>query len=210
MNNMKIQFLLAALFAAAFITSCDDSSTGTEEPESEIETHTVEDLYAPSTREDPDARFVLFSLRNGEEVSIADSASANWDIGFRGTDIIVNAGTSGPGEGEAILLDLSFEEIEIAPSEGYLKDGEEYAVSNWYTYTGDSSPQHAVLPNDETTVVLKTADDNHHAKLELISYYEGNPDTSTEEFANLQTRPSSSYYTFRYAIQLEEGLRELN
>lgn len=82
-------------------------------------------------------------------------------------------------------------------------------MAGWYTYTGTSEPMHAVFPNENETYVLKTADGNHYVKFDIITYYQGNPDTSTEAFANLQTRPDGGYFTFDYVVQLEEGLREL-
>lgn len=210
MKKIK-QYHLIILLVAAFVASCDDSSTGNDDPEPETESHTVEDLFAEGTRINPEARFILFSLRTGETVDIADSASTNWDIGFRGTDVILNSGTSGPGNAGAVVLDVPFNQVEMAPADGYSVDTEEEAaISGWYTYTGNTPPVHAVIPHEDVTIVLRTADGNYYAKLEIISYYQGNPDTSTEEFANTDTRAESPYYTFRYAIQLEENVRDLN
>jgi hypothetical protein len=48
--------------------------------------------------------------------------------------------------------------------------------------------------------VIKTAD-GKYAKVEMISYYKGNPNTTTAAFADLATRPTSRYYTFRFAYQ---------
>ncbi|NBC02102.1 MAG: hypothetical protein GVY20_00180 [Bacteroidetes bacterium] len=206
-TNLFLPFILVA--GLLLFSSCGDSSTGPEEPESEIQAETVTDLQAPSLRQDPNARFVLFSFRTGQTVDIADSASTNWDIGFRGTDIIINSGASGPGQAGLVRLDVAFDEVTIAPSEGYQTDGETLAMADWYTYTGGSEPMHAVFPKENETYVLRTADGNHFVKFDIISYYKGNPDTSTETFANRQTRPASANFTFDYVIQLEEGLRDL-
>lgn len=199
-----------AIISLLLFNSCSDNGSGPEEPESEIEAETVLDLHAPDTRSNPNARFVLFSLRTGQTVDIADSASTNWDIGFRGTSVIVNSGTSGPGSAGAVVLDTAFEEVTIAPETGYSSDtADTNAISGWYNYTGQAgTPQHAIISLDKT-IILRTADGNHYGKLEIMSYYEGNPDTSTESFANLGTRPDGGYFTFRYAVQLEEGLRDL-
>ena len=203
--------LLAVITGLFFFSSCSDSSTGTEEPVSEIETQLVEDLFAPSDRSVPGSKYVLFSLRTGQTVDLADSASTNWDIGFKGTSIIVNSGTSGPGSAGALMVDVAFDEVTMAPETGYKIDTEDVsAIDGWYNYTGNGNPPHAVIIAENKTAVLKTADDNHYAKLEFISYYEGQPDTSTEEFASFETRPESGHFTFRYAIQLEEKLRDLD
>lgn len=210
MEKRTIYFLMI-LVVAAFMASCDDNTTGTDDPEPEIEINTVENLDATS-----DDHYTFFSFRTGDVVSRTDSASLDWDIAIRGTSVLTNSGSSGPGEAGAILLDLPFNQIEMAPSEGYAVDTEEEPAikgrDGWYIYTGHEGtpPLHAIIPIDDVTIVLKTADGNHYVKLEMISYYYDNPDTSTEEFANTDTRPENRYYTFRYAIQQTEDLRELN
>lgn len=208
-NTKRIILILTA--AAAFIfTSCDDSTTGVEEPESEVEVQTVEEIPADPDRQ---GKFTFFSLRTGEVVAASDSASTNWDIAFRGTSILTNSGVSGPGEGGAIVLDVPFEGVSIAPENGYSVDSEEVLAiptgsgNGWYNYTGGGNPPNAILPIEDVTIILKTGDGSHYAKIDVLSYYEGNPDTSTEEFAN--NRPPARYYTFRYAIQQTEGLRDL-
>ena len=201
--------LLSLIMATISLTACDDSSTGTEEPNSDVEIQLVEDLEATGEN----GEFTFFSLRTGQQVEHADSASADWDLAFRESEIIFNSGDSGPGSAGALALDLNFDQVEIAPSEGYKVDGEELAIpvgngNGWYNYTGnDSTPLHAMLPKEEYTIVVKTGDGNHYAKVEILSYYKGYPDTSSDEFAN--DRPDSRFYTFRYAIQQTEGLREL-
>ncbi len=214
MHNLKIRYI--SILAAAFIlSSCSDNTTGADdELISEIEVQTVEDLHAPFDRENPEASaFVLFNLRTGETVDNDQAESDNWDIGFRGTSIIVNSGSSGPGSAGAIMLDVAFDEVEIAPSEGYRQDSDnEPAITGsggWYTYTGEGNPPRAVISHDDTTIILITADNKHYVKLNIMSYYKGNPDYNTEEFANFRTRPESQFFTFQYAIQLAEGLRDL-
>lgn len=215
MINKQIQkkssFILpfVVMISMLLFSSCSENGSGAEEPESEIQSETITDLNAPSTRENPDARFVLFSFRTGQTVDIADSASTSWDVGFRGTEIIINAGASGPGEAGLVRLDVAFDQVTIAPSDGYEVDGETLAMADWYTYTGMSEPMHAVFPNENETYVLRTADGNHYVKFDIISYYRGNPDTSTEAFANTETRADSPYFTFDFVIQLEQGLRDL-
>ena len=214
MLNLKIIPII--ILAAAFVfTGCSNSTTGADDaPVSEIDIKTVENLHAPFDRENPGSTpFVYFNLRTGEIVDAAEAESDNWDIGFRGTSIIINAGSSGPGNAGVVMIDVPFDEVSIAPSEGYRQDSaDEPAITGnggWYTYTGNGNPPRAIISHDDTTIILKTADGNHFAKLNIMSYYEGNPDYGTEEFANFQTRPASQHFTFKYAIQLTEGLREL-
>lgn len=197
------------------ISACSDSMTGAEEElVTEIDIQTIENLHAPFDRDNPDASpFIYFSLESGETVDASEADTENWDIAFRGTSILVNSGSSGPGQAGAIMLDVEFDNVEIAPSDGYSVDSDEGPAitgsGGWYTYTGNSNPAHAVISQDDVTIVLKTADGNHYAKMHIMSYYDDSPDTSTDAFANFQSRPASQYYTFKYALQQTEGLREL-
>ncbi|MEL7361321.1 MAG: HmuY family protein, partial [Bacteroidota bacterium] len=94
----------------------------------------------PAVGRDPDSGqpisndlFTLFDLDAGQvvlsssetdtAVRAADSASTAWDIGFKGTTIIFNGGTSGPGEGSAQILTQTFDSVTEAPATGYLADG---------------------------------------------------------------------------------------
>lgn len=198
--------LLIATFALLF-TACDDSSTGPESggEESQLETHTVADFPADTAST---GEITYYSLR--ENSVVEDSASTQWDIAFSGTTIYTNSEASGPGAGGAILLDQSFDATTIAPPTGYSVDtsatnlaiptGDE---NGWYNYTGQTgTPSHTIIPLENKTIVLKTADGQHYAKIRILSYYKGNPEISDE-------RPADSRnYTFEYAIQLN-GSREL-
>lgn len=216
MYNINKYKLLIILAASVLLNACSDSTSALEEEVlSEIDINTVENLYAPFDRNDPqNSPFVYFNLRTGETVDAEQADSQNWDIAFRGTSVIINSGDSGPGAAGALILDVEFDEVSIAPTEGYRQDhADEPAITGnggWYTYTGtQGNPAHAILAHDDTTIIMKTADGNHYVKLHIMSYYKGNPDYDTEEFVNLRTRPASQHYTFRYAIQMAEGLRDL-
>lgn len=143
--------------------------------------------------------YIYFSLASGQEVPAADAKTKNWDIAFSKTTIATNSGTSGPGEGGAIVLEKPFDQVNEAPKDGYKTDGDAgFAIpggsgNSWYKY--DMSV-HAILPIPGRTLLIKTAN-GKFAKVEIISYYKGAPeDVPTEE---------SSYYTFRYAIAGEDG-----
>lgn len=209
--------ILIALAMAFAVVSCDDNSTGVEE--TELEVRMAKDIPANPEGESgggPPApiNFTFYSLAEGEIVADEDSATTEWDIAFSSTFIIVNNGTSGPGQSGAVILDVPFEEVTTAPSEGYNIDTEsQYAIptgsgNGWYNYTGGNEPVRAVLPLPEKTIVVRTATGNY-AKVDILSYYKGNPDTSTDEFANPDTRPPGRYYTFRYVIQTD-GSRDLS
>ncbi|MCF0074543.1 HmuY family protein [Dyadobacter sp. CY261] len=142
--------------------------------------------------------YIYFSLATGKEVPATDAKTKNWDIAFSKTTIATNSGTSGPGEGGAIVLEKPFDQVTEAPKDGFKTDGDAgFAIpggsgNSWYKY--DMSV-HAILPIPGRTLLVKTAN-GKVAKVEIISYYKGAPeDVPTEE---------SSYYTFRYAIAGED------
>lgn len=185
------------LFSVLTFAACDEDD---ENPVVQLEASTVADLNSVSTK-----NFTLFSFADGATVTNTDSATTKWDIGFRGTTIILNSGTSGPGNAAGQTVSGIFEEILEAPADGYAVDGTTKAIvgsGGWYTYTGEAAtgPKHAILPNAGKILILKTAD-GKYVKMEILSYYKGNPNTTTAEFADLATRPAARYYTFRYIYQ---------
>ncbi|HTF17924.1 MAG TPA: HmuY family protein [Chryseolinea sp.] len=180
-------------------TSCDDSDDAAPKAQP-LKASEVADLDATST-----GKYTFYSFADGAVVANADSASSKWDIGFRGTTLILNSGVSGPGSASGQIVDGIFEEIAEAPAAGYAQDTDAAKAilgsSGWYTYTGTASvPNHAILPNAGKVLVLKTAA-GKYVKVEIISYYLGNPSTNTAEFADLASRPASRYYSFRYLYQ---------
>lgn len=189
----KLNVALLVLASVSF-AGCDDEG---EKPVVQLEATTVADLNSESTK-----NFTLFSFANNATVLNTDSATTKWDIGFRGTTIILNGGTSGSGQASGQVVDGIFDELTEAPANGYVSDSDAAkAITGWYTYTGMTSvPNHAVLPNAGKIIVLKTADQKF-VKVEIISYYKGNPSTTTDTFADLTTRPASRFYTFRFIYQ---------
>lgn len=180
-------------------TSCDDSDDAQPKVDP-LEASEVADLDATST-----SKFTLYSFANEAVVANTDSATVKWDIGFRGTTIILNGGVSGPGAAAGQIIDGIFDEIHQAPAADYAQDSETAKAitgsGGWYTYTGTASvPNHAVLPNAGKVLVLKTAD-GKYVKMEILSYYLGNPSTTTDEFADLTKRVASRYYSFRFLYQ---------
>ncbi len=132
-----------------------------------------------------------FDLESGEIVQ--DSASSQWDLAFSRTTIFANADNGGGIQS----LNIAFADVDEAPTEGY---GESNA--DWYTYTMNTPPVHAVLVKENVSLLVQTPDGNY-AKVRMLSYYKGNPDTSSDEFADTETRPEDPYFTFEYAVQTD-------
>ena len=199
-------WIVAALVVA--VSSCKKDDDASAAP---LEAKTVNDINGNTA--DNNGYSMYFNLTTGAAVPASDSNSTKWDIAFKATTIKVNGGTSGPGTATAQIVSSGFDDLIEAPADGYKADAASgFAITGsngWYTYTGaaTSGPQHAILPIAGKTIVVKTAN-GKYAKLQIVSYYKGNPNTATTEFANLATRPLSGYYTIRYMIQAD-GSRKL-
>ena len=146
-------------------------------------------------------KYTFFSFKTGAIVANADSATANWDLGFNGTKIIINSGTSGPGTATAQVVSGIYGEILTAPETGYLSDNKNatpasYAITRgsgngWYNYDGATN---IISPIAGKVILIKTSEGNY-AKMEILSYYKDAPATP-----NAMTDQDSNY-TFRYSYQ---------
>lgn len=210
-KSLSLPLLAAGLLL--IFNACSDSSTGPEDNESQLEVRTAADIPAnPGAERGDPADFTFYDLQSGEIVADEDSATTIWDLAFSSTTILTNSGISGSGEGGAVILDVPFENIDIAPSEGYNTDAETSLAiptgdeNGWYNYTGtDQNPNHAILPIENKTIVVRTGDGDHYAKVRILSYYKGNPEITSD----MQFPPANDrYYTFEYAVQMNET-REL-
>lgn len=166
--------------------------------------------YSPTTGQPIGVtnKFTLFSFKTGVTVLNSDSASTKWDIGFKGTTIIVNSGTSGPGTAGAFVQPGIFDELTTAPSTGFRQDNknaatnlDKYAISTgsdngWYHYNGATN---VITPLAGRVIVVRTSE-GKFAKVEILSYYKDAP-----------AAPSSSsidrHYTLRYVYQADGSTR---
>lgn len=203
MKPLKQILLISLLLLTA---ACDDD----DEPEAvaPLEAQIANDIPAnpqppgPPTGALPD--YTLFSFETGAIVADSDSTTTNWDIGLSGLSIIVNGGVSGPGSTEAQILTGLFDEITTAPENGYASDTAEGTAiptgsgNGWYNYNLNGN--NVVTPIPGRVIVIRTNDGNY-AKFEILNYYKGNPDVTTAEFIDFNTRPPGRYYTFKYVYQ---------
>ena len=204
---MKNLFRPALLLAAGTLAlaSCqkdDDAAPITPVvPVTPAQSKTVVSLSAAGTTSAtgqpiPARHYTFYSLADGKEIAYTDSNSTKWDVGFRGTTIIINGGTSGPGQGGAQLYSGLFADLKTAPPTGYAVDAATgFAIptgsgKGWYTYDATT---HLVSPIAGKVLALRTAT-GKYAKLEVQSYYKDAPATPSA------TTPSG-YYTFRYIYQ---------
>lgn len=217
--------LLAAF--ALVLTACDSNDPIDE---TRVEANVVVELAADPGQRDPTTgqvndtgRFTLYSLRTGEvvlsyaEEDRSDSTTALWDIGFRGTDIIVNGGTSGPGTGGAVVIEEAFDDVtEVPAGASFRVDGSATCPSvttpggtfpgtpraicsgsgnGWYTYVPFQTGGGYIVPTPGRTLLVRTADGQGYAKVRFDNYYQGRPAP-----AEITASSPGRYYTFEYVV----------
>ncbi len=194
-----LYFFAASLLFLASCTEDDDNN-----PQDTLASVTISDLPAdPYTGIDPATMrptgdkgiYTFFRFADSSVVANADSATTRWDIAFKGSTILVNNGTSGPGQGGAFIYNGIFSELLEVPADSTFKidNAPNYAVDrSWYVYNAAAM---VFTPAPGKVLVIRTAD-GKFAKLEILSYYKGAPASPT-------VRDESRYYKFRYVYQAD-------
>ncbi len=163
------------------------------------------------------ADVVLFSLgRVGEDsvttprvVPASDSVTTRWDLGFRGTEVLLNGGSSGPGAGVGVVVDVPFDDVDDALNDDYVyrRDGESpcpvgafRAVcpapgDGWFEELALPGGGAAVVPVAGRTLLLRLGNGQGYAKVEFLSYYRGAPDVGA-----IDADSEGGVYTFRYRV----------
>lgn len=206
MRRMSIAAgLLIALFA---FQSCEKNETGGTTIT--IKQNTVKDLPADTivamVNGQPVGvgKYTFFSVETNSIVPSTDSASTKWDLGFRGSTIIINGGNSGPGQGGAFVFTGTFEELKKVPVDSTFRLDNapvSYAIptgsnKGWFVY----NPQANLLtPIPGRVLVIRTAK-GKYAIVEILNYYKGGvtpPITASDDIKFKTQR----FLTFRYAYQ---------
>ncbi len=204
--------LLAVALLAATLVACDSSSD--EEPDLRVRVAT--DVPAGL---DGTGQFTLYSLRSDSVVVGADSAqraSTWWDVGFRGTEVILNGGTSGPGAAVGVVVDTAFQAVEDARGDAfaYRRDGESACpdavtpaglVTNvrravcpgsgngWFVSSAPGDPDGIIQPIPDQTLLVWLGDNSGYAKVRFLSYYQGGPPPS-----EITGSSRGGFYTFEF------------
>jgi hypothetical protein len=205
---MKPLRTLTLLCFLTVFASCEDNDPIVLEP---VASETISNLFAPVAgggQGQPDeGPFTLFDFETG---AITTDANA-WDIGFRGTTIIVNGGTSFGTVGEpdrtgnaaAYFTTNGFASLTEVDETLFSQDNTTgYAIptgggNGWYDYT--PFPMNLITPRAGVVLVFRTTE-GKFAKVQVQSYYENNPATPD---ANVHT---PRYYTFDYVYQPNDGV----
>jgi hypothetical protein len=188
-------FLIPAIAIVLF--SCNNAQE--TEPIIPLEATLVEDLAAANdvinrvTGQVIEIRpFQFFSLEQNQLVSESD----DWDLAFKGTTI---RGNSEKEVSTAIVTGIFDQIDEVPASATFAQDTEsEFAIptgsgNGWYNYNPAAN---TITPIPGRVLLVKTSAGNY-TKIEILSYYKGNPPAaSIDPF----TTPSA-HYTFRYILQ---------
>ena len=200
-----IQKVIALTLFIAIFTACKKEEIALKEP---IKAETVKDLAADPTtisgtgQPVASGKFTFYSFKNGI-IPNTDSTTNKWDLAFRGTTILTNGGSSGIGQGGAVILNGIFDEIQEVPASAtFLQDTKTLLAiptgsgKGWYNY---DAPTNIISPIAGKVLLIKTGD-GKYAKMEILSYYKGAP-------AKPDGSVGSRHYTFRFAYQPDSGLK---
>lgn len=144
-------------------------------------------------------RFTFFRFSDSSLVAVSDSATTKWDIGFRAQDIIVNAGSSGPGNAAAFIYTGLFDELKEIPADSTFRQDQSGNLAigrTWYNYDRVAM---ILVPKPGKILVIRTAD-NKFVKMEILSYYKDAP-------VSPKLTDPARYYTFRYVHQANGTLK---
>ncbi|MBT3449234.1 MAG: hypothetical protein HOE73_02100 [Bacteroidetes Order II. Incertae sedis bacterium] len=206
----KKTFTYLLIVGLSISLSACDSSTSAIDNEPVIAERVLEIPADPYTGVDGDGRplsagvFTYYCLTENKIVPSSEANTTNWDIAFKGTSIIVNGGTSGPGQGAAQVADGLFAEVSSAPESGWLQDSAEgFAVpagsgQGWYNY---DPATHAITPIPGRVLLIRTAD-GRFAKMSMVNYYKGLPEVPSFD-------SESRFITFDFVFQ-PDGSRSFN
>lgn len=220
------RYILLLGVLAFTLSACD-----TNDPDDiRVQAVVASDIAADPAERDPNTgavsetgQYTLYSLRDGEvvlnydESDRSDSLTTAWDIGFQGSTIIVNGGTSGPGTGGAVIIEEAYDDVAAVPSgttfrvdgsavcpsvntPGGTFPGSPLAVctgsgNGWYTYVPFATGGGYLVPTPGRTLLVRTADGEGFAKVRFESYYQGNPAP-----ADITAQSAARYYTFEYVV----------
>lgn len=148
-------------------------------------------------------RFTFFSLVNKSLVPSTDSASTKWDLAFRGTTLMINGGTSGPGSGGAYVFTGAFESLSVLPADSVFRVDNVPVLAittgsgkGWYTYDGMNN---LITPVPGRILVIRTAQ-GKYAKVEILNYYRKGQTPASSDPDDIKLK-NQRYYLFRYSYQ---------
>ncbi len=156
-------------------------------------------------------KYTFFSLDSNKIISSSDSNSNKWDIAFKGTTIILNGGSSGPGNVSGFLQVGIYDSTLNLPKDStfYVDNGNtSLALSKntkFYTY---NPIKFTVSPKPGVFFIIKT-NQKSLCKLQVYSLYKNKIDlTNPTLFATYgpaDLYSISNYYSFQFQLVTNGG-----
>jgi hypothetical protein len=209
MNYRKLGTIV--LFAGVIMSSkCGKDEVPAVAP---LQATTVNDLAAdtiiglnPMTMQPlSNGKYTFYSLERNAVVTNSDSATNKWDLGFAGTTIITNSGTSFTGgQGGAFVWQGLFDNLTTIPTDSTFKT--DNGLTNlaiprgsnraWYIY---DAPTNLINIIPGRVIVVRTAS-GKYAKVEILNYYRGGT-TPAATASDNDKLTKQRYFKFRYTFQ---------
>jgi hypothetical protein len=201
---MKKYFLLlfVALFSFLFVACSDDDDNNTTNGGNGelLPGITVKNIKTFNPEQGDTMTY--FSLRENKVIDKSRANTTEWDICFHRTSIYVNQGYRGPGNGGAFVLrGVDFETLAELPKDSTFyeeKSETERAIpigsgKGWYNYNHSTFE---ITPIPGVVLAIRTAD-GKYAKVKILSYYYGYPDSiPTDVYSRIDRT-----YSFKYVFQ---------
>lgn len=186
MLSFRFLSIFPAMLMVAVFMSCEKEDTQPIES-------TVDISVSASTS----GNNTYFSFEKGEVLTATDVFSTNeWDFGLKLVFFQVNGGTDRAGQGGAMVLDNTFDNVTEAPETGYKTDnGADTAIKDeWYSY---DPVARSFTPKAGKVLVFRTGK-GKYAKMEFIK---GVPTDDNGNIVVPPVVPTKIRYTLRYVYQ---------
>ncbi|MCX8472421.1 MAG: HmuY family protein [Sediminibacterium sp.] len=155
-------------------------------------------------------KFTFFNLDSNKIISSSDSNSNKWDIAFKGTTMILNGGTSGPGKVSGFLQIGIYDTTVNLPKDStfYVDNGINLALSKYNRFYNYNSIKFTVSPKPGVFFIIRT-NQNSLCKLQIYSLYKNKIDlTNPTLFATYGANDLfsiSNYYSFQFQLVTNGG-----
>ena len=204
----KLSITMGMLMAVTFFVSCKKEKVAVVET---VTSKTITSLPADTivgiaSNGQPvgTGKYSFFSIESNSSIASVDSNSKKWDIGLRGTTIITNAGSSGPGSGGAFVFKGTFDELKTISADSIFRTDNgptSYAIptgsnKGWYVLDFVTN---LLSPIPGRVMVIRTAN-GKYAKIEILNYYKGGVNPAANA-TDAEKSSKQRFYTFRFTYQ---------